>query len=305
MGEINVADKETLDAVYDMVNEMASSGDTAGMIIAQGILSSDQMVNNWAFGQPGIGAVINDAFQLNSSALATCETTSQIAANGTALTAIASDMQAVICCQKDSILNAALASYADDEAIIASGMGYLKFEVGDIVQLTWNGAKTPFRVVDKNYITKNKIVLMSENILTTSTWHGSANNYSSSTLRSLLNGANILGKFSSAIQSAMVTSPVSCHNNTTAVTCNDKVWAASYTELAFATSQYAPAEGAPFEYFAGGGNRVKLNGGTVSVWWLRTPHTTSSTTAWPVTADGTSRYNNVSDSYGVVPVFEI
>ena len=284
--------------------EESSGGSSADeMFVINALLSDDEGLNEWAFRQSGIGMIINNAFNLGSSALALCDTVTQIAANSSAMSAIAANMWATKACSKNSVLAAGCA----DDYILANGYGYAFYEVGDIVNLTYDGIKTPFRVVHKNYLVDNTIVLVSENILVNYNWHSSnTNNYSSCALRTYLNGT-ILGKFSSAIQSAIRSVPVSCHNKSTAVTCTDKIWALSFAEVGLGTNQYAPVEGYALDYFARGGAnaRIKSLNGSVSTWWLRTPYSYNSTRAWHVITDGYSNYHYCNNSNGVVPALVI
>lgn len=192
----------------------------------------------------------------------------------------------------------------DSEEILVKGLGYQYYEVGDLVTLNYSGNPTPFRVVHKNYRTQNKIVLVSENILTTSQWHSSANNYSSSTLRSYLN-STVLSNFSDEIQNAIVATNVDCHDNTAAVTCTDKIWALSYAEVGFGTHDYAPVEGTALDYFKDAASRIKYLNGAANTWWLRTPYTDSAYRAWYVGTGGSNGSIIVSNSFGVVPALEI
>jgi len=157
-----------------------------------------------------------------------------------------------------------------DEMALRMGYGYLKYEVGALVTLDYYGTPTQFRVAHKNYKTTNKIVLVAENIINSYVWHTSnTNNYSSCALRTFLNN-NVLGGFSQEIQDAIVTTAVACHNKATAVTCNDKIWPLSMTEVGLSDGN-APAEGSALSYFKNGGTnaRIKTQNGTAATWWLR------------------------------------
>lgn len=276
------------------------------MFVINGLLSDSASLRDWAFRQDSIGQAINEAFELNSDALAACTSVEEIAANSTAITAISSSTEAIAVCKYNNVLLPKLINYvSDDELILAAGLGYLKYAVGDTVRLTYYGEVKIFRVVHKNYKTTNKIVLVSEDNLTNATWAtGGANNYSTSDLRTFLN-STVLSGFSDEIQNAIVVTSVACHNNTTAVTCKDKIWALSYAEVGLGTNTYAPAEGSALSYFNSAARRIKYLNGTAAYWWLRTPYTSPTNYAWLVSSSGSGGNSNVTHSYGVVPAFEI
>lgn len=289
----------------------SSSGGGSGaadvMTLVEALESSNANVVEWAFEQEGIGTALNVLFGLDSDVLANCNTVDEIAQSDAALGAINSNTDAFnLCSNNNETLNYALAVYSmtDDEKVLVAGNGYSTYSVGDLLTLTWNNTATQFRVVHKGYKTSNKIVLVSENILAKTTWHSSANNYSSSNLRTYLN-STVLSGFNSLIQDAIVTTAVACHNKATAVTCNDKIWALSYAEAGLGTNTYAPAEGSALSYFNSATRRVKKYNGTADYWWLRTPYSYNTYRAWLVRTDGSADNLNVSGSYGVVPAFEI
>lgn len=302
MGKAN----QILGKVEDLA--AASSGSSGDeMFVINALLSDDEGLNEWAFRQPNIGSIINNAFELGSSALAGCATVEAIAANSTAIAAISGNVNAMKACARNEVLAPNFIQQMPDEMALRMGYGYLKYNVGALVTIDYYGTPTQFRVVHKNYKTTNKIVLVSENILNSYVWHTSAaNNYSSSALRTFLN-SNVLGGFSQEIQDAIVTTAVACHNKATAVTCNDKIWALSYAEVGLGTATYAPAEGSVLSYFSSGGTnaRIKTQNGTAAIWWLRTPYSDGTGNAWIVSAGGSATNYNVTGGQGVVPAFEI
>lgn len=264
------------------------------------LLSDDEYQNEWAFRQTNIGAAINQAYELNCAELEACTSVEDIAANSTAMVAITSNDTAMEVCGKNSVLGGSI-----DEAILAQGLGYQKYNVGDLVTLKYNGVDTKFRVVHKNYLVSNKIVLVSENILESKQWHNSnTNNYSTSDIRTYLN-STVLGRFSTAIQNAIQAVPLACHNNTTAVTCTDKIWLLSFAEVGFGTNTYAPVEGTALSYFTDNNKRIKTLNGSAAYWWLRTPYTGTTTYSWGVSNAGTSANNTCSGSNGLVPALVI
>lgn len=275
--------------------------------LVNNLLSDSDNSNKWALRQTGIGAALNSAFDLNNPTLAGLSTASAIAANKSVLYSLYFDDTMKTLCSKNPTINSAFNSLTV-ETILADGYGYKKYNVGDTVTLKYNGADTTFRVVHKNYKTANKIVLMSENILENKQWHSSsANNYSSSSIRTYLN-STVLGRFSSAIQNTIVTTSVACHDKSTAITCKDKIWLPSCTEVGLSTNtSISPVEGSCFSYFStdATNRRIKKLNGTANYWWLRTPNSYYSNFAWYVNTDGSDGTSGVTASYGVVLAFEI
>ena len=189
----------------------------------------------------------------------------------------------------------------DAEKVLIAGNGYNTYSVGNVLSLHWGGTLVNFVVAHKGYKTSGKIVLVSQEVMNTEpiVWAAGYNNYSSSYLRGFLN-TTILNGFLPEVQAAIVNTPVACHNNTTAVTCTDKIWALSYAEAGLGTQTYAPAEGSALSYFNSAARRSKGQ-----YYWLRTPYTSDTSYAWRVYAGGTADFYNVTGTYGVVPAFEI
>lgn len=300
--EITSAKTEILNKI-ESVNSTIQVVNNANLI--NSLLSDSVNANKWALRQTGVGAALNDAFDMNNSTLAGLSTASAIAANKSVLLAIVDNTDAYNVCKNNTTIANAINNISD-ETYLVNGYGYKMFNVGDTVSLNYGGTATTFRVVHKNYKTTNKIVLLSENILVNYKWDSSNNNYSESDIRTYLNGT-VLGKFSSAIQNAIVTTSVACHNNSTAVTCKDKIWLPSYAEVGLGTHNYAPVEGSCFSYFStdATNRRIKKLNGTANYWWLRTPYSGDSYIAWRVGTDGSGNRGGVTNSYGVVPAFEI
>ena len=273
------------------------------MIIINSLLSNNDTQIDWAFRQNGIGSILNVAFELNSADLAACNTVNEIAESAAALDAIKTNADAVAVCCKNPVL----VQKFSDEDIIAAGMGYENFSIGDLVTLNYNGNATKFRVVHRDYLTKGKIVLQSEDCVSQEKWNTNySNNYSSSAIRTYLNSTALKG-FSQKIQNAITTPDLLCHDYRAAKILNDKIWLPSYTEVGYNASQYAPVEGSVFSYYIGDRNseRVKkLNNAAIS-WWLRTPIDDSTERAYLVKSDGGCNDYGVKTALGVAFAFEI
>lgn len=278
------------------------------MFIINAMLSDDEYQNEWAFRQNGIGKIINDTFALGNSALANCNTVEEIAASKECILAIFSNRYATIVCKKNKTLSDALIreGMIETEIALASGIGYELYNLEDLIELDFDGAKTKFRVIAKDYFTKGKITLISENILLDSVqWHNSnVNNYETSDVRALVNN-EILRKFSSEIQNAIVVSPVPCHNYKTAVTCNDKIWLPSRTELGLGTTDIR--EGEKFNHFNSDLSRIKYFDGSAMRYWTRSPDSYSVEYVGAITEEGKSYSGSYKPTiyYGLVICFEI
>lgn len=273
------------------------------IIIINSLLSNNDTQIDWAFRQNDIGSVLNAAFGLNSVALVACDTVNEIAASTAALDAIKTNVDAVAVCCKNPVL----VQKFSDEDIIAAGMGYENFSVGDLVTLNYNGNATKFRVVHRDYLTKGKIVLQSEDCVSTEEWNANGkNNYSTSTIRTYLNSTALKG-FSQKIQNAITTPNLSCHDNTDEKILNDKIWLPSYTEVGDTTGEYSPVEGSVFNYYVGAVNskRIKKFNNKAVYWWLRTPNTNNTNSVWSVTSRGSVDNYIVTYGGGVAFALEI
>ena len=192
-----------------------------------------------------------------------------------------------------------------DEEMLLAGFGSDELDVGDVVKLKLFGEPTEFRVVHKNYKTDGKVVLMPENIEFFHVFNRDyANVYETSEIRDYLNRVFLSG-FHPLIQDAIVKTPVECSVDDEIRVVHDKLWLPSYTEIGFSGSDYAPKEGKPFEYFDNKEKRRKVGSAWEKFWWLRTPSSDSTYSAWNVSTDGTATNYTTTYDYGVVPAFEI
>ena len=166
------------------------------MIVINSLLSNNDTQIDWAFRQNGIGSALNAACNVNSAALAACDTVNEIAESAAALDAIKANKLAFeICCKNETIVQK-----FSDEDIIVAGNGSTVFDIADLVTLNYNGNATKFRVVHKDYLTKGRIVLLSEDCVSKEKWEENGNrNYSISTIRTYLN-STVLKGFSQKIQ---------------------------------------------------------------------------------------------------------
>ena len=304
--KVYVAKESTSLAIQGDTQEILTKLSGGGGItdtVVLALLSNNDAQIDWAFRQNGIGSALNAAFGLNSAALEACNTVNEIAASTAALDAIKTNADAVVVCCKNPVL----VQKFSDEDIIAVGAGYKKFSVADLVMLNYNGKDTKFRVVHKDYLTKGKIVLLSEDCVSQKEWNTtSRNNYSTSTIRAHLN-STVLNGFSQKIQNAITTPDLPCHDYKVAIILKDKIWLPSCTEVGYATDQYAPVEGSVFDYYNGASNdkRIKEFNNNAVYWWLRTPSAAFASDAWRVSNNGSASSNSVQPSEGVAFAFEI
>ena len=147
-------------------------------------------------------------------------------------------------------------------------------------------------------------------------WHSSNfNAYGPSTINAYLNG-DWLDRYDPDVAEAIVqakipyvngtgNSPVASGTNGLSV----KAFLLGGYEVGFTTSdsQYFPNDGAKLSYFdAGTGTTAnnkriaKLNGSATN-WWLRSPFTGITTTAWLVRTNGNFANDDCADSYGIRP----
>ena len=216
------------------------------------------------------------------------------------LSSVNEDKEAEICLD-DGV--EAVELTADEEMLLAD-FGSEELDVGDVVKLKLFGKPTEFRVVHKNYKTDGKVVLMPENIEFFHVFNRDyANVYEASEIRDYLNRVFLSG-FHPLIQDAIVKTPVECSVDDEIRVVHDKLWLPSYTEMGFSGSDYAK-EGKPFKYFDNKEKRRKVGSAWEKSYWLRTPSSNDTYSAWYVTTGGGTYYNSTTYDYGVVPAFEI
>ena len=160
--------------------------------------------------------------------------------------------------------------------------------------------------------------LLRESLYETRQWHSSnVNDYANSTIKTYLNGT-FLALFDSAIQNAIKQVKIpyrpgsgtssTVNSGSSGLSC--KIFLLSGYEMGWTSSdnQYFPADGAKLSYFDSGtgttanNKRIAYLSGSATWWWLRSPVTDSSTSAWSVDTDGEYRRGYYcSDSLGVWP----
>lgn len=195
--------------------------------------------------------------------------------------------------------------------------------VGSIVKIKVNGALRNFIVVHQGrpstlYDTScDGTWLLMEDVYESRTWHSSnVHDYANSTIHSYLNStflnlidANIRSHIAQAKIPYRPGSGTSTTVNSGANGLSAKILLLSAYEVGFttATNQFIPIDGARLSYFEDGTGTSALNkriarlNGTVTDWWLRSPSTSASTSAWYCNSGGNSGSRGCSGAYGVRP----
>lgn len=93
-------------------------------------------------------------------------------------------------------------------------------------------------------------------------------------------------------------------SSTSLVTSSDRLRLHSIVELGLSYSYAVSGEGTKYAYYTSG-NRVKTVGGAASIYWTRSPHTSSSYRFCYVSASGSANDNTANNSHGVACGFDI
>ena len=158
--------------------------------------------------------------------------------------------------------------------------------------------------------------LLLKDMLETRQWHSSnSNSYKASTIHSYLNNewlnkldANIRAQVKSAkLPYVNGTANSAVASGANGLAC--KVFLLSGYEVGFTQSvnQYFPVDGAKLAYFVNGNDsaaqqkRIAYLNGSATRWWLRSPNTSSTSSAWYVYSNGGCSSNSCAYSYGVRP----
>ena len=193
--------------------------------------------------------------------------------------------------------------------------------VGSVVKIKVNGTLRNFIVVHQGKPSSiydascDGTWLLMEDIYETRQWHSSnVNDYANSTIHSYLNStflnlidANIRAQIKQAKIPYRPGSGTSQSVNSGANGLSAKIFLLSDREVGYTQSnvnQYIVNDGAKLSYFQDGNGTTekiaKLNG-SATVWWLRSPTTYDSTSAWYVNSNGRASNNGCTSTYGVRP----
>ena len=193
--------------------------------------------------------------------------------------------------------------------------------VGSVVKIKVNGTLRNFIVVHQGKPSSiydascDGTWLLMEDIYETRQWHSSnVNDYANSTIHSYLNStflnlidANIRAQIKQAKIPYRPGSGTSQSVNSGANGLSAKIFLLSDREVGYTQSnvnQYIVNDGAKLSYFQDGNGTTekiaKLNG-SATHWWLRSPFTDGSTSAWVVDSGGSASYHSCPGTYGVRP----
>lgn len=195
--------------------------------------------------------------------------------------------------------------------------------VGSIVKLKENGAAVNYIVVHQgrpssSYDTScDGTWLLRQDIAENRVWDsGNSNVLESSDIQSYLNGTWI-NRYDTDIRNAIKQVKIpyrqnggssgTDRNGANGLSC--KIFLLSGREVGFTNneSSYFPNDGSKLDYFISGNTssaqqrRVANLNGSATLWWLRSPYTSSTSHVWRVLSSGSCSNWSASDSYGVRP----
>ena len=195
--------------------------------------------------------------------------------------------------------------------------------VGSIVKIKVNGTLRDFIVVQQGKPSSiyddscNGTWLLMKDLYESRQWHSSnVNDYANSTIHSYLNStflnlidANIRSQIRQAKIPYRPGSGTSMSVNSGANGLSAKIFLLSNIEVGGQTDwSYMPHDGARLAYFEYGtgtsanNKRLAYLNGSAAGWWLRSPHTSNSSSAWVVYSDGGSYNTNYcSNTCGIRP----
>ena len=197
------------------------------------------------------------------------------------------------------------------------------YPVGTTVKIAENGTLAEYLIVhiglpDSMYdVSCDGIWMLRKDIFEKRQWHSSnVNDWANSTLKAYLD-STFLNRFDANVKNAIkpVKIPyrpgsgtsMSVSSGVNGLSC--KVFLLSDREVGYTQSnanQYIVNDGAKLDYFQdGNGTSEKIAhlNGSVTVWWLRSPHCSVSSNAWVVLSNGDSGSGNCAGDWGVRPAF--
>lgn len=190
--------------------------------------------------------------------------------------------------------------------------------VGSKVQLKLGGVKKNFIIVHKGKPSSlyddscNGVWLLQEDIQETRQWQSTnVNKLESSEIQAYLN-STYLALFDANIQAQIKQVKIPYRQNggsggtdrsgANGLSC--KIFLLSAREVGFSDT-YIPNDGAKLDYFNSGNGtdtkRVAKYNGSAAVWWLRSPHTNSTSLVWSVDSGGRYGSGYANNTSGVRP----
>ena len=198
--------------------------------------------------------------------------------------------------------------------------------VGSIVKVNENGSPVNYMIVQQGNpdtsmydASCDGTWLLRQDIAENYAWGYTDNIYETNVINGYLNGT-ILNRFDNATQNLIkqVKIPYAYGGGGATIAQGSngypcRIFLLSGYEVGYTTSVslYFPQDGYKLSYFDVGTGSIannkriaKLNG-SAAPWWLRSPSTGSSNSAWSILSNGTCYYYGCSNSYGIRPCFII
>lgn len=219
-----------------------------------------------------------------------------------------------------------MSGVAPNMTVPVTGIKASDIAVGSIVKLMEGGVATEYLVVNQGIPSGSSLYdascdgmwLLRKDIKELRQWNSSdVNDYKNSTIHAWLNG-DLFNLFGSIEQRAIKQVKIPYVNGTgkSAVASGEnglysKMFLLSGHEIGITTSvcAYFPVDGAKLDFFDNGGStggtsqtkRIAYFDGTAEEWFLRSIHTSVTTTAWYLRPDGSYNDTKCSSSLGIRP----
>ena len=205
---------------------------------------------------------------------------------------------------------------------LATGISAGDIDVGATVKINENGQPVDYLVVHQGLPSDiydascEGTWCLRKDIAENRQWNSSnSNSYKASTIHTYLNGT-FLNLFDADIREVIKQAKIPYVNGTgnsavasgaNGLSC--KIFLLSGREVGFSTSdnQYFPNDGAKLSYFEAGTGSSALNkriaklNGSATGWWLRSPGTYNTSSAWFVVSNGSCSSGDCTSSYGIRP----
>lgn len=196
--------------------------------------------------------------------------------------------------------------------------------VGTLVKVNENGAPVEYMIVNQGLPSSmydascDGCWLLRKDIAENRTWDSSSNDYQNSDIQDYLNG-DWTSRYEAGILSQIKQVKIPYQNGTgsggsvasgvNGLSC--KIFLLSGYELGWTTSDnsYFPRDGAKLSYFSSGtsssanNKRIAKLNGSATLWWLRSPNTSSTDGVWGVSSVGGCNYWGYYNSIGLRPAF--
>lgn len=226
---------------------------------------------------------------------------------------------AVFAYNKDGVASAG----AFTSATPMAGTPVGQLAIGTLIKILENGAPVEYLVVNQGNPSPsmydascNGCWVLRKDIAEKRIWDSSDNDYKNSDIHAYLNGS-WTSRYSAGVLSQIKQVKIPYVNGTgsggsvasgaNGLSC--KIFLLSGYEVGFSTSDWPhfPRDGAKLSYFSSGAGsaannkRIANYNGSATVWWLRSPDTSSPSRPWGVSEGGNYYYGNCRNIFGVRP----